>query len=253
MRYRQTLRAFVCLIIVIESIVNSAWAGPPFITDDPEPVKYQHWEVNYAVGKTWRQDSASAGIPSIDINYGISPNMQVHAQPRYSYERITTDRHFGTDDTEIGVKYRFLNLEQGDSSFMVGIYPMLQIPTGNTSLGPGRGKGQSFLPLWLQRNTEKWTIYGGTGYRINPGTGNKNSVFLGGTALYQVTPTLQLGGEVFHETPDTVDGESTAGFNLGGNYNLANDYNLLFSAGKGLQNVSSTNRLSVYLALQVLY
>ena len=109
------------------------------------------------------------------------------------------------------------------------------------------------MPLWLQRNTEKWTIYGGTGYRINPWIGNKNSVFLGGVALYQATLSLQLGGEVFHETPDTIDGESTTGFNLGGNYNLANDYNLLFSAGKGLQNVSSTNQLSVYLALQVLY
>ena len=20
------------------------WAGPPFLTDDPEPVDYQHWE-----------------------------------------------------------------------------------------------------------------------------------------------------------------------------------------------------------------
>lgn len=253
MGYRQTLRVFVCLIIVIEAIVNPACAGPPFITDDPEPVKYQHWEVNYAVSKTWRQDSASAGIPSIDINYGIYPNMQLHAQPRYSYEETAAGRHWGIDDTEVGVKYRFLNLEQGDSSFMVGIYPMLQLPTGDTSLGPSRGKGQSFLPLWLQRNTDKWTIYGGSGYRINPGAGNKNSVFIGGTALYQATPSLQLGGEIFYETPDTVEGESTTGFNLGGSYNLANDYNFLFSSGKGLQNVSSVNQLSVYLALQVLY
>jgi hypothetical protein len=253
LRYRQTLRVFIYLIITTEAIFNSAWAGPPFITDDPEPVKYQHLEVNYAVSKTWRQGSASAGLPSIDINYGISPNMQLHALPRYSYERTTTGRHFGIDDTEVGVKYRFLNIEQGDSSIMVGIYPMFQIPTGDTRLGPSRGKDQSFLPLWLQRNSEKWTIYGGTGYRFNPGTGNKNSVFLGGVALYQATLSLQLGGEVFHETPDVVDGESTTGFNLGGSYNLANDYNLLFSAGKGLKNVSSTNQLSVYSALQVLY
>lgn len=24
----------------------SAFAGPPFRTDDPEPVDYQHWEIN---------------------------------------------------------------------------------------------------------------------------------------------------------------------------------------------------------------
>jgi hypothetical protein len=250
LRYKQI---FVFLVIAAEAIFNAAWAGPPFMTDDPEPVEYQHWEVNYALSETWRQGAASAGIPSIDINYGIAPNMQLHVQPLYSYERSTTGRHFGTDDTEVGVKYSFLNIEQGDSSFMAGIYPMLQLPTGNTGLGPTRGKNQSFLPLWLQHSNEKWTIYGGTGYRINPGAGNKNSVFLGGVALYQVTQSLQLGGEVFHETPDAVDGKSTSGFNLGGSYNLTHDYNLLFSAGKGLANVSSTNQLSLYSALQVLY
>ncbi len=233
--------------------VHSAWAGPPFITDDPEPVKYQHWEINYAVSKTWRADSMSAGLPSIDINYGIAPNMQLHAQPRYSYEGTRTDKRFGIDDTEVGVKYRFLNWEQGDSSIMVGIYPMLQMSTGDRKLGPNRGKKQLFLPLWMQGSTEKWTIYGGTGYRINPGAGNKNSVFIGTSALYQVTKSLQLGGETFHETPDAIEGASTSGFNLGGNYNLAPDLNLLFSVGKGIKNVSPTNQLSGYLALQVLY
>lgn len=247
------MKTLISWIIATGAIFNLAWAGPPFVTDDPDPVKYHHWEINYAASKTWRQGSVSAAFPSIDINYGFSPDMQLHAQPRYSSERTATGRYFGLDDTEFGVKYRFLNIEQGDSTIMAGIYPTLLIPTGDTRLGPGRGKGQSFLPLWLQRNSEKWTIYGGTGYRINPGTGNQNSVFLGGAALYQVTPSLQLGGEVFHETSDAVVGQSTAGFNLGGSYNLTHDYNLLFSAGKGISNVSATNQYSVYSALQVFY
>ena len=130
---------------------------------------------------------------------------------------------------------------------------MLQLPTGDTKLGPNRGNKQSFLPLWLQSRNEKWTIYGGTGYRVNPGAGNKNSVFLGGVALYQITQSFQLGGEVFHETPNAVDGKSTSGFNLGGSYNLAHDYNLLLSGGKGINSASSTNKLSIYSALQVFY
>jgi len=234
-------------------LVSSAWAGPPFITDDPEPVNYQHWEINYAVSKTWRDGSMSAGLPSIDINYGIAPNMQLHIQPRYSYEGTTKDKHFGVDDTEVGVKYKFLNWEQGGSSFMAGIYPMFQVPTGDRKLGPSRGKEQMLLPLWVQGSSAEWTIYGGTGYRINPGAGNRNSIFTGATALYQVTKSLQLGGEVFHETPDAIDGTSTSSFNLGGSYNLVSDFNLLFSAGRGLKNTVSANRLSVYWALQSLY
>jgi hypothetical protein len=26
----------------------TTWAGPPFVTDDPEPVAYQHWELYLA-------------------------------------------------------------------------------------------------------------------------------------------------------------------------------------------------------------
>jgi hypothetical protein len=235
------------------AVFDSAWAGPPFVTDDPEPVEYRHWEVNYAVTGTWRDGGVSAGIPSIDINYGIVPDTQLHIQPRYSYERTGQDARSGVDDTELGVKYRFLTIEHDNSSTMIGVYPIYRLPTGDRALGSSRGKGQLFLPLWVQSDSERWTFYGGPGYRINPGTGNKNSLFLGGTALYKVTQSLRLGAELFHETPDAVEGAGSTGFNVGGICNLSQRYNFLFSAGKGLSNVSATNQLSVYLALQALY
>lgn len=230
-----------------------AWAGPPFITDDPEPVAYQHWEVNTGISKTWRNGSSSAAIPSIDINYGAAPNLQLHAQPRYSYEGGNTGRHVGIDDTEIGIKYRFFDMKRGDDEFMAGIYPMYQVPTGVNRLGPDRGQGQFFLPVWVQAGNERWTAYGGVGYRINPGAGNRNSVFVGATALYQVTRTLQLGGELFHESADSVGAPGAAAFNVGGSLHLAKDLNLLFSVGKGLSNVAETNQASAYLAMQTLY
>jgi hypothetical protein len=244
------VRALGLLLLI--GFVERAAAGPPFVTDDPEPVETHHWEINYAITKTWFDDGASAGIPSVDINYGVVPNVQLHAQPRYSYEREGSGVQTGIDDTEIGAKIRFVNIGDEQSSFMVGIYPMYQLPTGATRLGPTRGKRQVFLPLWIQRDIDQWTFYGGWGYRHNPGEGNRDSKFLGGTALYKFTPSLQLGGEVFHQTPDAVDGKSATGFNFGGTYTLNKSHNLLFSAGKGLSNVSDTNEFSLYVALQVL-
>lgn len=243
----------VASAISFVSAFDSAWAGPPFVTDDPEPVDHRHWEVNCAATATWRRGEVSAGIPSIDINYGVVPDVQLHIQPRYSYERSAQGARTGVDDTEIGVKYRFLNIKHGDSSTMLAIYPIYRMPTGDAKLGPDRGNGQLFLPLWVQHDSGKWSLYGGTGYRINPGTDNKNSLFLGATALYKFSESLEMGGEIFHETADSVEGRGSAGFNLGGTLNLARDYNLLFSAGKGLSNASATNQLSIYLALQVHY
>lgn len=82
---RLNLFAFHALTLL--TAVSPAWAGPPFVTDDPEPVEYKHWEVNYAFTETWRRGEASAGLPSADINYGIVPGVQLHLQPRYSFER----------------------------------------------------------------------------------------------------------------------------------------------------------------------
>jgi hypothetical protein len=233
---------------------RSAWGGPPFATDDPEPVDYGHWEVNYAITKTWRHaGEASSGFPSIDINYGATPDVQLHAQPRYSVERTAEGSRSGIDDTEIGVKYRVLNLGRGDSKLMLGVYPIFLLPTGDTRLGPDRGKKQIFLPVWAQWDSGDWSVYGGSGYRINPGAGNRNFIFTGATALYRTTDRLRLGAEAFHKTPDTTDGGSVIGFNLGGIYGLAERYNLLFSAGRGFTHDSAGNEVSAYLALQVLY
>jgi hypothetical protein len=251
-----TIRSSVGVVVSIAlttALLRPAWAGPPFITDDPEPVAYQHWEINSGISKTWRNGSSSAAIPGIDINYGASPNLQLHAQPRYSYERDDNGRHVGLDDTEVGVKYRFFQFRRGDNEFMAGIYPMYQVATGATRLGPDRGMGQVFLPVWAQASNDRWTVYGGAGYRINPGVGNRNSVFAGTTALYRVTQSLQLGGELFHESPDAVGGSGAAGFNVGGSLNIAKGLNLLFSMGKGLTNVADTNQKSAYVALQTLY
>lgn len=251
MRYSLLLNLLCIALLTLST--SSALAGAPFVTDDPEPVEVHHLEVNYAFTKTWRNNASSASVPSVDLNYGLNSDIQLHAQPKYAYEREGEEKNYGLDNTEIGVKYRFINNKSNSADFMVGIYPMLQLPTGNERLGGGRGKAQWFLPLWMQYNKDNWTFYGGTGYRVSNSIDSKNSWFLGGTALYQWTDNLKVGGELFRETATTIGENNTGGFNLGGIYDFNDDYHLLFSVGKGLSNVSSTNKLTVYWALQVIY
>lgn len=235
------------------ALSNTVFAGPPFITDDPETLENNAWEVNYAASKTWRDGGASAALPSVDINYGLTSNIQLHAQPRYSYEQESGIRNVGFDNTEVGVKYRFVDRNVQNQRIMLGIYPMLQLPTGNRKLGETRGKTQLFLPIWGQVDTEKWSIYGGTGYRLNQGLNSKNSCFLGLTTLYKVNQDLRVGGEVYAESATELQGNNSSGFNLGGIYNMTTDYHFLFSFGQALNNVQPTNRLSAYVALQVIY
>jgi hypothetical protein len=53
-------------------------AGPPYITDDPEPVEYQHWEVYLASIFTKQPDSWTTTAPCVEVNYGLVPDAQLH-------------------------------------------------------------------------------------------------------------------------------------------------------------------------------
>lgn len=151
---------------------------------------------------------------------------------------------------EVGAKYRFITPGEDDWYPQVGAFPLLEIPSGDADRGLGGGNLKTFLPVWLQKDFGKWTTYGGAGYWINPGTGNRDYWFAGWLLQYQVTPSLALGAEVFHETADAVGSGDTTGFSFGGIYDFSDHYHLLFSGGHGLQNAALTNQASWYLAIQ---
>ena len=48
-------------------IPGSALAGPPFRTDDPEPVDYKHWEFyTFTAGTHVQDDTSGIGPASLD-------------------------------------------------------------------------------------------------------------------------------------------------------------------------------------------
>jgi hypothetical protein len=149
----------------------TAMAGPPFLTDDPEPVDYQHWEFYVASMHTQTADGWSGTAPHIELNYGVITNVQLHLIAPLAYNVPNEgSAHFGYGDTELGVKFRFL--QETEYLPEMGVFPLLEVPTGKESDGLGSGHLQAFLPLWLQKDFGDWTVYGGGGYGINPGAGN---------------------------------------------------------------------------------
>jgi hypothetical protein len=227
-----------------------ALAGPPFITDDPEPVDLGHWEVyGFSEGASGRGDTSGVG-PSIEVNYGAAPNLQLHLIGNLAFDDPSGGRsRMGLGDTELGVKYRFITPGKDDWRPQVGVFPLVELPTGDAKRGLGAGYTQVFLPVWVQKDFGKWTTYGGGGYWINPGPGNRNYWFTGWLLQRQVTDKLALGAEVFHQTSSMVGRGDTTGFNLGGVYDFTDHYHLLFSAGQG-GNAAVANPTTYYLGFQ---
>jgi Putative MetA-pathway of phenol degradation len=226
-----------------------ALAGPPFRTDDPEPVEYKHWEVYVASQGSLDRDVTSLTAPHIEINYGILPEVQIHLIAPFEWVKPEGEpSHYGYGDTELGAKFRFT--QETDLCPQVGIFPILILPTGDQDKGLGGGETQAFLPLWLQKIWGPWKTYGGGGYWLNPGEGNKNYWFFGWEVQRDLSQNLTLGVEIFHQTRSEEVSESSTGFNVGGIINFNDLHHLLFSAGR---NFSGPNDASFYIAYQLTF
>jgi len=244
------LRFLIAGIFLTSALLHAtALAGPPFRTDDPEPVEYKHWEVYLASQYFNFKDGSIMTAPHVEINYGAIPNLQLHLiAPMVNANPAGEKAHYGYGDTELGAKYRFI--QESEWCPMVGTFPLLEIPTGKSSEGLGNGATQLFLPIWLQKSSEPWTTYGGGGYWINPGQGNQNYWFFGWVVQREISKKLTFGAEVYHQTPNVEGGESGTGFNVGGFINFTDTQHLLFSAGRDF---SGPNRFSYYVAYQLTF
>ena len=249
-------KIIVCLIVTIGVAgfyfnvgLSVVWAGPPFITDDPEPVEYCHWEIYLASQHTKDKDEWSGTAPHFEVNYGTLPNLQLHLIAPFSYVSPNDgSSHYGFGDMELGVKYRFVE-EEGHLP-MVATFPLVGLPTGNHNKGLGAGHMRAFLPLWLQKSWGPWTTYGGGGYFINPGSENKNYWYAGAVLQRDLSEKVTLGGELFYTTPRAVGEGSRTGFNVGGLFNFSEEHHLLFSAGR---DIHGPDRFLMYLGYQVTF
>jgi hypothetical protein len=248
-----TIFLIVVLVIVLGFI--SAWApkvvlaGPPFVTDDPEPVEYQHWEVYLAAQYRHDRDQDSSTLPHLEINYGLIPNVQIHLiAPLLYIKPEGASSQYGYGDTELGVKYRFI--QETDYIPQVGIFPLVEFPTGDSEKVLGNGRTQYFLPLWLQKSWGPWTTYGGGGYWINPGGGNKDWWQFGWLIQREINKTLTLGTELYYKTASTSDSNNAAGYTVGAVINITENHHVLLSAG---QDINGPNYLSLYIGYQLTF
>ena len=206
--------ATICLMVLaILRAPSIALAAPPYITDDPEPTPYHSWEIYLASQFTKDGTAWTTTAPHLEVNYGGFQNVQLQAiVPMVLYAPSRGPTSYGYGDTQIGIKYKFI--QERDRIPSIATYPQMILPTGSHARNLGQGHLQTFLPLWLQKSAGKWTAYGGAGYWINPGVHNRDWWFSGIVIEYQLLPNLTPGLEIFHGTSQVIGGPRETGINL---------------------------------------
>jgi hypothetical protein len=226
---------------------TAAIAGPPFLTDDPDPVGLHHVEINLITQQT-RANAGRAGTVSGEVNIGCAAETQCHlAVPAAFDHPAGGPSQAGLGDGEIGVKYRFLN--RPNDGWSAAVYPTLVLPTGDAGRGLGSGRAQLLLPLWVQRSSGPWSWDAGIARLINRAPSARDSWFTGLLARRSFGDRFSLGAELFRRTATTLGEAPTAGFNVGAIVSVSTHQNLLISAGRGVTHVE-TNRGSIFVAYQ---
>ena len=190
------------------------------------------------VGRGWLDhDTFLAGYgaaqalpgPAVELNYGVLPDTQLHLiVPMTTVGGDGVPTVSGLGDTEFGIKYRFLH--ETNWWPQIGIFPMAELPTGDSSRGLGNGRTWFRLPLWAQKSWGPWATYGGGGAALNSAPGQRNYPFGGWLVQRDFGPHLTLGGEIFAQGQDTDNDKGFAALNFGGSYNVNEHFSLLFSA-----------------------
>ena len=238
-RSRVLIRSAAIAAAMMLPATDRAMAGPPFATDDPEPVAYQHFEFyTLTTGSAVRGDTSGIG-PAWEFNYGLIPNGQIHIIAPMAFDAPAGGpSQFGYGDTEIGFKYRFIDEDKNGTQPMIGVYPLIEFPTGNANLASAPEIYAAYFPVWIQKSFGDWTTYGGGGYWINHGddTLNRDYWFFGWLLQRQVTKQLAIGAELFHQTATVMfggndTGKATTGFNIGAIYDFDEHHHLLVSIG----------------------
>jgi hypothetical protein len=242
MKLEAALAGAACLLAI-----NSAQAGPPFVTDDPEPPPPGGWEINVPFILERASGSTDMDAPLFDLNYGL-PNVQLKLE--FPVEIVHEDgagMATGPGDVLLGVKWRFFNNDQ--SQLQLGTYPQLLAPTGDRVRGLGQGQPAYVLPLLVQKSWDKWTLYGNVGYWWQNGADTRNYFYAGAVLEREINERLTLGVELFGNSPKERGGRSDIAFNFGGSWKLSTHLNLLFTAGRDI--VGDTTAMA-YVGLQVL-
>ena len=209
------------------AVAAPAVAGPPYITDDPVPTDTGHWEI-YAFSDGEGLHRNVDGDAGLDLNYGPVKDVQLTATLPLSFAREAgRGWRSGTGEVEIAVKYRFFEDEK--SGVSIAVFPRAFLPTSTIER---HERTRVLLPVWAEKDFAGGTsIFGGGGYEINPGPGNRNFWQAGVVVTHDVSKALSVGGEVAWQKRDADDGTAETNAGLGTIIRLSEHHAVLFSGG----------------------
>lgn len=137
-----------CAGFALVLLAQPAAAGPPFVSDDPEPTPHRQFEI-YTFNNGTNTRDGTGGETGIDFNYGAGPDLQLTATLPAGYDHSPGGGiNIGMSNVELAAKYRFLH--QDASGLDVAVFPRVFFPSGSNRIGDNHVS--MLLPVWVEKD-----------------------------------------------------------------------------------------------------
>ena len=255
------------LLALLLLAAAAATGQQPFVTDDADVTPKGHFHFEFSnefdllqrsLYPTRLQNTADA-----ELNYGLWDGVEIGIEAPV----ITLFNARGTDprlpaglgDTNLSLKYNFLEEQQGSRRPALAVAFNVELPTGSVPKGLGSGLTDFYTNAILQKSLSEQTtlrVNGGALFSGNEATGavgirTRGTVFTGGASVVrQFTPKLALGAEVTGAAARSLQlskGQLQA--QVGGNYALRENFTLDFGVLGG--RYAASPRVGVQFGLSV--
>jgi hypothetical protein len=222
-----------------------ACAGPPFLTDDPEPTDTGHWEIYAPTFEAAGRPPEFEGSAGAEFNYGAAPDVQLTVAIPVGYSHASGKVSSGRGDLELSVKYRLLDDEA--HGLQIALFPGITAPSGAGDFGARHVT--ALLPVWFQKDADAWSLFGGGGFAINPGHGNRNYWTYGIALSHELSKSLVIGFEADRQGADTIQGSATTSLGVGAILRMSPTLRLLGSVGPTFEDGHGTTLFHLFVAL----
>ena len=230
--WKKVFWVFVGIIILN---AHSAWAGSPFLTDDPGFAP-KGWEIKYET--VYENDIGKDVLtaPIVDINYTIVEhfklNLTIAEKTLFSDKE---DFHSGMADTDLKFKWRFIDEIPNGWLPAISMAPDVTFPTADKKYGLGDEIWRFRIPFQFGKTFGKIYTYAEIGHQFVFDKASSDQFIYGYAIQYQLTSKLNVGAEINGNVPYEDSQNYTQIGNIGFSYAFNNHWQVQTSIGRTLR------------------
>ena len=228
-------KVFWVFVGIIVFNAHPAWAGSPFLTDDPNFAP-KGWEIKY---ETIYENDIGKDVltaPVLDLNYTIVEHFKLNltlAEKTLFPDK--EDLHSGMADTDFKFKWRFVDEKSDGWMPAMSMAPDVTFPTANNKYGLGDEIWRFRIPFQFGKSFGKVYTYTEMGHQFVFDKASSDQFLYGYAIQYQLTSKLNVGAEINGNVPYEYSRNYTQIGNIGFCYAFNDHWQVQTSIGRTLR------------------